>query len=85
MTLLEIDPNVVKPGWTPLLIVIALACVMVVLYLSMRRQFKKINASAGPDGDATLPTQTTAEVPEASVADEQSTATTRTRSGPGRT
>ena len=43
MFLLDIDPNLVKPGWTPLLITIALAAVMVLLFLSMRRQFRKIN------------------------------------------
>jgi hypothetical protein len=43
MFLLEIDPNLVKPGWTPLLITIALAAVMVLLFFSMRRQFRKIN------------------------------------------
>lgn len=43
MILFEIDPNIVKPGWTPLLITIALAGVMVLLYLSMRRQFRKIH------------------------------------------
>ena len=43
MMLMDIDPNLVKPGWTPLLITIVLAAVMVLLFLSMRRQFGKIN------------------------------------------
>jgi hypothetical protein len=43
MTLLDIDPNLVKPGWTPLLILIGLALVMVLLFTSMRRQFRKID------------------------------------------
>jgi hypothetical protein len=43
LSLLDIDPNIVKPGWIPLIITIALAAVMVLLYLSMRRQFRKIN------------------------------------------
>jgi hypothetical protein len=43
MILLDIDPNLVKPGWTPLLILIALAVVMALLFVSMRRQFRKIN------------------------------------------
>jgi hypothetical protein len=42
MILLDVDPNVVKPGWTPLLIVILLGIAMVFLYLSMRKQFRKI-------------------------------------------
>ena len=51
MTLFEIDPNVVKPGWTPLIILIILALVMVLLFLSMRRQFRKINVP-GDERDA---------------------------------
>ena len=43
MMLLDIDPNLVKPGWTPLIITIVLALVMVLLFISMRRQFRKIN------------------------------------------
>ena len=43
MLLLDLDPNVVKPGWTALIITIALALSLVLLYLSMRRQFRKIN------------------------------------------
>jgi hypothetical protein len=43
MMLLDIDPNVVKPGWTPLIITILLAVTMVLLYISMRRQFRKIH------------------------------------------
>jgi len=51
MTLLEIDPNLVKPGWTPLIILIILGVVMVFLYLSMRRQFRKINVPGDPRFD----------------------------------
>ena len=43
MILLELDPNVVKPGWTPLLILIGLALVMVLLFRSMRRQFRRVD------------------------------------------
>ena len=43
MFLLDLDPNVVKPGWTALVITILLALALVLLYLSMRRQFRKIN------------------------------------------
>ena len=42
MFLLDLDPNVVKPGWTALIITILLALALVLLYLSMRRQFRKI-------------------------------------------
>ena len=43
MILLELDPDVVKPGWTPLIITLLLGVAMVFLYLSMRKQFRKIN------------------------------------------
>ncbi len=43
MIWLDIDPNVVRPGWTPLLITLGLAAVLVVLYLSMRKQMRRIN------------------------------------------
>lgn len=48
MILLEIDPNIVKPGWTPLLITIAIAAVMVFGFFSMRRQFRRINVPGDP-------------------------------------
>jgi hypothetical protein len=59
MTLLDIDPNVVKPGWTPLIILILLAIAMVFLFVSMRRQFRKINVPDGAPserGDSAAPT-----------------------------
>ena len=43
MILLEVDPNVVKPGWTPLVVTLLLGIAMVLLFLSMRRQFRKIS------------------------------------------
>jgi hypothetical protein len=43
MIFLELDPDVVKPGWTPLIITALLGIVMVFLFLSMRKQFRKIN------------------------------------------
>jgi len=62
MTLLDIDPNVVKPGWTPLIILIVLAIAMVFLFVSMRRQFRKINvpedATADSGESAAAPTIT---------------------------
>jgi hypothetical protein len=42
MILLDVDPNVVQPGWTPLFVTLLLGAVMVFLYLSMRKQFRKI-------------------------------------------
>jgi hypothetical protein len=43
MIFLELDPNVVKPGWTALVVTLLLAAALVLLYLSMRRQFRKIS------------------------------------------
>jgi hypothetical protein len=41
--LLEVDPNIVKPGWTPLIITVLLAAVIALLMISMRRHLRKIN------------------------------------------
>ena len=43
MILLEVDPNWVRPGWTPLIITVLLAAVLVALFLSMRKQMREIN------------------------------------------
>jgi hypothetical protein len=51
MILLDVDPNVVKPGWTPLFIVLLLGVVMVFLYLSMRKQFRKIHLPEDEESD----------------------------------
>jgi hypothetical protein len=42
MILLDVDPSAVRPGWTALIVVLLLAVAMVFLYLSMRKQFRKI-------------------------------------------
>lgn len=55
MIWLEVDPNIVKPGLTPLLILVGLALAMVLLFFSMRRQFRKINVPPGP-GEPVAPT-----------------------------
>ena len=43
MIWLELDPNIVKPGWTPLLILVGIAVVMLLLFRSMRRQFQRVD------------------------------------------
>jgi hypothetical protein len=43
MIVLDLDPNVVQPGWTPLIITVLLGVAVVLLFLSMRRQVRKIN------------------------------------------
>jgi hypothetical protein len=50
LALLDMDPNIVKPGWTPLLITIALAAVMVLLFFSLRKQFRRIDVSQSQPG-----------------------------------
>jgi hypothetical protein len=42
MILLDVDPNVVKPGWAAFIVVLLLGIAMVFLYFSMRKQFRKI-------------------------------------------
>jgi hypothetical protein len=49
---LDLDPSVIKPGWTPLIIIILLAVAMVFLYFSMRRQFRKIRVAQDGAADA---------------------------------
>jgi hypothetical protein len=81
MILLDIDPNVVKPGWTPLIILIILAGAVVLLYRSMRHQVRRINVPgstppvvAGEDPPAGEPT------PSQTPSDEPGPETPRTTS-----
>ena len=49
----EIDPNVVKPGWVALLIVLALGAATVLLWRNMGKQLKRIDFDRdGADGQA---------------------------------
>ena len=52
MILLDVDPNLIKPGWTAFLVVILLGIAMVFLYLSMRKQFRKIRTLEDEESDA---------------------------------
>jgi hypothetical protein len=83
MMLLDLDPNVVKPGWTPLLITIGLALVMVLLFRSMRRQFRRVDANypepVGAPGTVSI-------LPDpASTAGDEATSSAEEPSGGGRT
>ena len=61
MIFLELDPNVVRPGWTALVVTLLLAAAMVFLYFSMRKQFRKINIPRQePDDKPSTPTEPTA-------------------------
>jgi len=64
MSVLELDPNVVQPGWTPLIITVGLALVVVLLYFSMRKQFRRINIPA-PETDQPDPAPVEAPAPDA--------------------
>ena len=65
LTLLDLDPNIVKPGWTPLIITIVLGAAIVLLYFSLRKQFRKIEKTfpmpeapgAGGDAAAAAPSE----------------------------
>jgi hypothetical protein len=49
----EIDPNVVKPGWVALLIVLALGAATVLLWRNMVKQMKRIDVDrVGADDPA---------------------------------
>jgi len=56
MVFLDVDPSVVKPGWTPLIITIFLAAAIALLMISMRRQIRKISAPRLEDVDASATT-----------------------------
>jgi hypothetical protein len=43
MIVLDVDPSVVKPGWTPLVITILLAAAIALLMISMRRHMRKVS------------------------------------------
>ena len=61
MIFLELDPNVVKPGWTALIVTMLLAVAMVFLFLSMRKQFRKISIPREEtDDNPPAPTEPTA-------------------------
>jgi hypothetical protein len=58
---LDVDPSTARPGWAALVVVVLLAIALVFLYLSMRRQFRKINI--GPS-DEPPPTSADASGPK---------------------
>ena len=50
MMLLEVDPNLVRPGWTPLVVIVLLGVVLFFLGRSMIKQFGRIDV---PEADGT--------------------------------
>ena len=57
MILLELDPDVVKPGWAPLIVTLLLGVAVVLLFFSMRRQFRKISIPREGETDESTPPQ----------------------------
>ena len=51
MMLLEVDPNLVRPGWTPLVVVVLLGIVLFLLGRSMLKQFGRIDVPADHEAD----------------------------------
>ena len=49
MILFEVDPNLVRPGWTPLVVLVLLGVVLFFLGRSMLKQFGKIDVPADHD------------------------------------
>jgi hypothetical protein len=56
MMLFEVDPNLVRPGWTPLLVLVLLGIVLFFLGRSMLKQFGKIDVPADHDPAGAAPT-----------------------------
>lgn len=52
---LEIDANLVRPGWTPLLITVGLGLVLVLLGFSMRKQLGRISPDLPYEADLRPP------------------------------
>ena len=51
MMFLEVDPNLVRPGWTPLLVIVVLGIVLFFLGRSMLKQFGRIDVPADHETD----------------------------------
>jgi hypothetical protein len=63
MILLELDPDLVKPGWTPLIVTLLLGVAVVLLFFSMRRQFRKISIPLSEEVDDEESSPTTPDSP----------------------
>jgi hypothetical protein len=43
IVLMDVDPSIVKPGWTALLVTVFIGAALLLLYFSLRRQVRKID------------------------------------------
>lgn len=77
MMLLEVDPNLVRPGWTPLVVIVLLGVVLFFLGRSMIKQFGRIDV---PEADRTgAADESEAAPPDADTTpDDEATAGSRT-------
>jgi hypothetical protein len=57
MMLLEVDPNLVRPGWTPLLVIVVLGIALFFLGRSMLKQFGRIDVPADHQADPATGTE----------------------------
>ncbi|MGW5194677.1 hypothetical protein ACWEOO_35845 [Kribbella sp. NPDC004138] len=78
----EIDPNVVKPGWVALLIVLALGAATVLLWRNMGKQLKRIDFDRdgaddpAPSGDPASPDRSASPATDAAPTTSAPTPTT---------
>ena len=78
----EIDPNVVKPGWVALLIVLALGAATVLLWRNMGKQLKRIDFDRdgaddpAPSGDPANPDRSASPATDAAPTTSAPTPTT---------
>lgn len=68
MMLLEVDPNLVRPGWTPLVVIVLLGVVLFFLGRSMIKQFGRIDVPSESEVAASAAAESGAAPTEADVA-----------------
>jgi hypothetical protein len=71
MMLLEVDPNLVRPGWTPLVVILLLGVVLFFLGRSMIKQFGRIDVPSAAEVAANDVEANTATEAEATPTDGQ--------------
>jgi hypothetical protein len=60
MMLLEVDPNLVRPGWTPLVVTVLLGIALFFLGRSMMKQFRRIDVPNDHETDPATSSGSTA-------------------------
>jgi len=67
MMVLEVDPDLVRPGWTPLVVIVLLGIVLFFLGRSMMKQFRRIDVPADHEDDPAIPADPAAPAAESST------------------